>query len=94
MALSEEETSKLIDIWARAEVQVQLEGCHRNREVHEKVVKELLEEDCTIRTYGQCQRATTEKSKTNSSKPVKKDKTGNTSRLLTVFWVNSPASCH
>ena len=41
MAWSKDETAKLIDIWARAEVQAQLEGCHRNRDVYEKMAQEL-----------------------------------------------------
>ena len=45
--------AKLIDIWARAEVQAQLEGCHRNRDVYEKMAQELREEGCN-RTYDQC----------------------------------------
>ena len=55
MAWSKEETLKLIDIWARADIQVQLEACHRNRDVYQKIAKELREEGgCTNRTYEQC----------------------------------------
>ena len=55
MAWSKEETLKLIDIWARADIQVQLEGCHRNCDVYQKIAKELREEGgCTNRTYEQC----------------------------------------
>ena len=41
MARSKDEMAKLIDIWARAEVQAQLEGCHRNRDVCEKMAQDV-----------------------------------------------------
>ena len=41
MAWSKDETAKLIDILAKAEVQAQLEGCHRNRDVYEKMAQDV-----------------------------------------------------
>ena len=40
---SEEETSKLIDLWGDDVIQAQLEGCKRNREVFEKISRGMAE---------------------------------------------------
>ena len=44
---------KLLAIWADDRVQAQLEGCHHNKEVYERMVK-LLREEGYITTYEQC----------------------------------------
>ena len=36
---SEEETLKLIEIWGEDSVQAELEGCKRNKQVYEKIVR-------------------------------------------------------
>ena len=46
--------AKLIDIWARAEVQAQLEGCHRNRDVYEKMAQELRTRALTTDVWMPC----------------------------------------
>ena len=48
-----DEVLKLIAIWADDRVQAQLEGCHRNRDVFERVAKTLREEGYE-RTFEQC----------------------------------------
>ena len=50
---TDEETTKLIEIWGEEEIQVQLEGCKRNIHVYERIAREL----CDIgyeRTAVQC----------------------------------------
>ena len=50
---SKEETFKLIRIWSEDNIQAQLEGCKRNREVYTKISCELFVAGYT-RTYEQC----------------------------------------
>jgi len=38
---SKEETFKLISIWSEDNIQLQLEGCKRNRDVWTKVFREM-----------------------------------------------------
>lgn len=40
-AWTDEETTKLIEIWGEEEIQVQLEGCKRNIHIYQKIAKEL-----------------------------------------------------
>ena len=42
-AWSEEEVSKLIDLWGDDVIQAQLEGCKRNKEVFEKILRGMTE---------------------------------------------------
>ena len=49
----QDEVLKLIAIWADDRVQAQLEDCHRNRDVFERVAK-LLREEAYERTFEQC----------------------------------------
>ena len=57
MAWSKDETAKLIDIWARTEVQAQVEGCHRNRDVYEKMAQALRTHALTTNVDALFQRA-------------------------------------
>ena len=41
MAWTDEEAVKLISLWGEDEMQVQLEGCKRNRSVYDKVSREM-----------------------------------------------------
>ena len=50
---SKEETLKLISIWSDANIQEQLEGCRRNREVYAKIARELADAGYT-RSFEQC----------------------------------------
>ena len=50
---SKEETFKLISIWSEDNIQAQLEGCKRNREVYTKISRELSIAGYN-RTFGQC----------------------------------------
>ena len=50
---SKEETFKLISIWSENNIQAQLEGCKRNREVYTKISRELSVAGYTC-TYEQC----------------------------------------
>ena len=50
---SKEETFKLISIWSEDNIQAQLEGCKRNREVYSKISRELSLAGYN-RTYEQC----------------------------------------
>ena len=50
---SKEETFKLISIWSEENIQAQLEGCKRNRQVYTKISRELSAAGYN-RTYEQC----------------------------------------
>ena len=50
---SKEETFKLISIWSEDNIQAQLEGCKRDREVYSKISRELSLAGYN-RTYEQC----------------------------------------
>ena len=52
---SKEETFKLISIWSKDNIQAQLEGYKRNREVYTKILSCELSVAGYIRTYKQCQ---------------------------------------
>lgn len=41
MAWTDEEAIKLISLWGEDEIQVQLEGCRRNKDVFEKIAREM-----------------------------------------------------
>ena len=43
MAWSEHETLYLIELWGEGSIQVQIEGCARNREVYVKLVEQMKE---------------------------------------------------
>ena len=44
MAWTEQETLLLIDLWGEESVQVQIEGCARNKEVYAKLAARMQEE--------------------------------------------------
>ena len=44
MAWTEQETLLLIDLWGKESVQVQIEGCARNKEVYAKLAARMQEE--------------------------------------------------
>ena len=44
MAWSEHETLYLFELWGEDSIQVQIEGCARNREVYVKLVEQMKEE--------------------------------------------------
>lgn len=48
-----EETLKLIALWGEEDVQAQLEGCRSNRQVYEKIAREMQAANYT-RTFLQC----------------------------------------
>ena len=50
---SEEETLKLIEIWGEDSVQAELEGCKRNKQVYEKIVRGMRAAGYN-RTFVQC----------------------------------------
>ena len=50
---SKEETLKLISIWSDANIQEQLEGCRRNREVYAKIARYLADAGYA-RYFEQC----------------------------------------
>ena len=50
---SDKETAKLIEIWREQAIQEQLEGCKRNRDVYDKVSREMQKAGYT-RTGQQC----------------------------------------
>lgn len=41
MAWTDEEAIKLISLWGEDEIQVQLDGCKRNKSVFEKIAREM-----------------------------------------------------
>ena len=52
-AWSKSETLKLIEVWGEDNIQEQLEGCHRNREVYMRIARKL--NDCGYeRSFEQC----------------------------------------
>ena len=48
-----QETRKLIEIWGEDNIQSQLEGCHRNKEVYQCIDRKMGEEGFE-RTFVQC----------------------------------------
>ena len=50
---SVEETKALIAIWGQENVQRQLDGVHRNREVYQRIAMEL-EDEGYAKTWQQC----------------------------------------
>lgn len=48
-----QETRKLIEIWGEDNIQSQLEGCHRNKEVYQRIARKMGEEGFE-RTFVQC----------------------------------------
>ena len=51
----QQETRQLIEIWGEADIQSQLEGCHRNREVFQRIARKLSEAGFE-RAYEQCRK--------------------------------------
>lgn len=52
-AWTKEETLKLIELWSAEDIQIQLEGCKRNKQVFEKLSVQLCEEGYD-RSFQQC----------------------------------------
>ncbi len=50
---SDSETFKLIEIWGEDTIQAQLEGCRRNKEIYEKIARDLSDAGYQ-RTADQC----------------------------------------
>ncbi len=50
---SDSETFKLIEIWGEDTIQAQLEGCRRNKEIYEKIARDLSDAGYQ-RTVDQC----------------------------------------
>ena len=48
-----QETHKLIEIWGEDNIQSQLEGCHRNKEVHQHIAQKMRKAEYE-RTFEQC----------------------------------------
>jgi len=56
-AWTKEETLKLIELWSAEDIQTQLEGCKRNKQVFEKLAAQLRDEGYD-RTFQQCREKT------------------------------------
>ena len=72
------EMLKLIELWSAEDVQIQLEGCKRNKLVFEKIASEMHNRGFE-RTFQQCRektkklRQSIERSRTNYEKLDKKE---------------------